>query len=88
MSELDHVTQFRDEWGALNSKFIVDLLTALEEKDAKLVRSFTRDLHAADMADLLQAIEQYRRVDLIAILGKHFDEVTILRVAHAYEQAS
>ena len=73
MSELDHVTQFRDEWGALNSKFIVDLLTALEVKDAKLVRSTTRDLHAADMADLLQAIEQYRRVDLIAMLGKHFD---------------
>ena len=73
MSELDHVTQFRDEWGALNSKFIFDLLTALEEKDAKLVRSTTRDLHAADMADLLQAIEQYRRVDLIAMLGKHFD---------------
>ena len=37
MSELDHVTQFRDEWGALNSKYIVDLLTALEEKDAKAV---------------------------------------------------
>jgi magnesium transporter len=73
MSELDHVTQFRDEWGALNPKFIIDLLTALEEKDAKQVRAFTRDLHAADVADLLQAIEQYRRVDLIAILGKHFD---------------
>jgi magnesium transporter len=73
MSDLDHVTQFRDEWGALNSKFIDDLLGALETKDGKAVRLITRDLHAADMADLLQAIEQYRRVDLIAVLGKHFD---------------
>lgn len=73
MSELDHVSQFRDEWGALNPKFIVELLAALEERDAKAARSFTRDLHAADMADLLQAIEQYRRVELISILGKHFD---------------
>jgi magnesium transporter len=73
MSELDHVTQFRDEWGALNPKFIDDLTSALDEKDAKAARGFTRDLHAADMADLLQAVEQHRRVDLIAILGKNFD---------------
>ncbi len=73
MNDVDHVTQFRDEWGALNFKFIVDLTAALDEKDAKAVRSFTRDLHAADLADLLQTIEQHRRVDLIAVLGKNFD---------------
>jgi magnesium transporter len=73
VSEVDHVTQFRDEWGALNSKFILDLTSALDEKDAKAARSFTRDLHAADLADLLQTIEQHRRVELIAILGKSFD---------------
>ncbi len=73
MSEADHVTAFRDEWGALNSSFISDILKSLDEKDVKSARGFTRDLHAADMADLLQAIEQFRRVDLIALLGKNFD---------------
>ena len=73
MSDLDHVAQLRDEWGTLNPDFISDLEISLDSKDAKAARALTRDLHAADMADLLQAVEQYRRVDLIALLGKNFD---------------
>jgi magnesium transporter len=73
MSDLDHVTQFRDEWGDLNPKFIADLLKSLDDKDARSTRALTRDLHAADLADLLQAVSQNTRVDLIAILGKNFD---------------
>jgi magnesium transporter len=73
MSDLDHVTQFRDEWGDLNPKFIADLLKSLDDKDARSTRALTRDLHAADLADLLQAVAQNTRVDLIAILGKNFD---------------
>ncbi|MDE2446629.1 MAG: magnesium transporter [Alphaproteobacteria bacterium] len=73
MSENDHVAQVRDEWGDLKPSFIVDLLTALDAQDLKTVRAMTRELHAADMADVLQAIEQYRRVELISVLGKNFD---------------
>ena len=73
MSEIDHIAQIRDEWGALRPAFLVDLLTALDADDAKLVRTLTRELHAADMADVLQAVEQSRRVQLIAVLGKNFD---------------
>ena len=73
MSELEHVVQFRDEWGAVKPGFIQDVLAALEQKDAKALRAQTRDLHAADMADLLQAIEQPHRVSLIAMLGRSFD---------------
>ncbi len=73
MSEIDHVAQIRDEWGALKPGFLVDLLTALDAQDTKAVRGLTRDLHAADMADILQAIEQSRRVELIGLLGKNFD---------------
>jgi magnesium transporter len=73
MSEIDHVAQVRDEWGALKPGFIVDLLTALDGQDLKTVRTLTRDLHAADLADVLQAVGQPRRVELIGILGKNFD---------------
>ncbi len=73
MSEIDHVTQTRDEWGAFKPEIIADLLHALDAKDAKTVRAQTRDLHAADMADLLQTLEQGRRVDLITLLGRNFD---------------
>lgn len=81
MSDLDHVAQFRDEWGALNSNFISDLHSALEAKDARKARGLTRDLHAADMADLLQAVGQQARVDLIALLGKNFDVEALAELA-------
>ncbi len=73
MSEIDHVTQPRDEWGAFKPEIISDLLQALDAKDSKTVRTQTRDLHAADMADLLQHLEQGRRVELITLLGRYFD---------------
>ncbi len=73
MSELDHVSQPRDEWGAFKPEIIDDVLKALDAKDAKSVRAQTRDLHAADMADLLQNLEQDRRVELISLLGRNFD---------------
>ena len=73
MSEIDHVVQLRDEWGAFKPEIVADLLSALDAKDAKAVRLQTRDLHAADMADLLQSLEQGRQVDLITLLGRNFD---------------
>jgi magnesium transporter len=73
MSEIDHVAQLRDEWGAFKPEIISDLLLALDAKDAKSVRAQTRDLHAADMADLLQTLAEGRRVEIITLLGRSFD---------------
>jgi magnesium transporter len=73
MSEIDHVPSLRDEWGAFKPEIISDLLLALDAKDGKSVRAQTRDLHAADMADLLQTLELGRQVDLITLLGRNFD---------------
>jgi magnesium transporter len=73
MSEIDHVAQLRDEWGAFKPEIISDLLLALDVKDTKAVRAQTRDLHAADMADLLQTLEQGRQIELITLLGRNFD---------------
>jgi magnesium transporter len=73
MSENDHVAQLRDEWGAFKPDIISDLVLALDAKDAKSVRAQTRDLHAADMADLIQTLAEGRRVELITLLGRSFD---------------
>ena len=73
MSDFSHVTQLRDPWGALNSNFIEDLRGCLEAQDAKSARLQTRDLHAADLADALQALNSQERVALISLLGKNFD---------------
>jgi magnesium transporter len=73
MNDLSHVTQLRDPWGALNSHFIDDLRLGLLAQDAKSARAQTRDLHAADLADVLQALSSNEQVALISLLGKNFD---------------
>jgi magnesium transporter len=73
MSEIDHVAQLRDERGAVRPEIISDLLTIINAKDAKAVRAQTRDLHAADLADILQSLEQAHQVELITLLGRNFD---------------
>jgi magnesium transporter len=73
MGEIDHVASLRDERGDMRPEVISDLILALTLKDAKAVRAQTRDLHAADMADLLQSLEEIQQVDLITLLGRNFD---------------
>jgi magnesium transporter len=63
----------RDEWGAFSPDFIDGVSAALSGADAKRARGLTRDLHAADLADLIEALEQPQRVSLIALLGRSFD---------------
>ncbi len=63
----------RDERGALAADFLARAAAALEAGDAKAIRGLTRDLHAADLAGLIEALEQPERVRLIAALGRGFD---------------
>ena len=63
----------RDERGALAADFLARAAAALEAGDAKAIRGLTRDLHAADLAGLIEVLEQPDRVRLIAALGRGFD---------------
>ncbi len=63
----------RDERGAIAADFRGHLAAALAAGDSKAVRGLTRDLHAADLAGLIEALEQPERVQLIAALGRAFD---------------
>ncbi len=73
MSEIDHIEAFRDEWGDLLPAFVADVQAAILRDDGKLLRSKVKDLHAADLADLIEFLAQDDRVRLIAALGKSFD---------------
>jgi magnesium transporter len=73
MTELSAETLIRDEWGAIESGVIDKVTAALQSGDPRTVRVLTRDLHAADLADLIERLDQPDRVSLIAMLGKSFD---------------
>jgi magnesium transporter len=60
---------FRDESEAVSPEFVA----ALDLTDAKRVRAMTRDLHAADLADLIVALDPIDRTRLIQALGRKFD---------------
>ena len=73
MTEAQQDIDIRDEWGAIDGIFIGQVTAALQAADHKAVRALTRDLHAADLADLIASLEQADRVGLIAALGRGFD---------------
>ena len=63
----------RDEWGAIAPDFLASVERALAENNRKAVRQATRALHAADLSDLIEALDQDQRVQLVTELGKSFD---------------
>ncbi len=73
MNDFSHDTRLRDAWGALRPEFLEDIKSALVGQDAKQARSLTRDLHAADLADAMEALSALDRVSLVNLLGKFFD---------------
>lgn len=73
MSETAGGDAIRDERGALSAGFIDAVRAALSANDGQGARTQTRHLHAADLADLIEALEPDERVTLIAALGKSFD---------------
>ena len=73
MNDFSHDVSLRDQWGALRPDYLEDLVVSLAAQDAKQARTLTKDLHAADMADVMEALVAQQRVALIGLLGKSFD---------------
>jgi magnesium transporter len=63
------IPSFRDDSGSVSPDFVA----ALDLADAKRVRAMTRDLHAADLADLIVVLDRGDRARLIQALGRKFD---------------
>lgn len=73
MSQVNEQDLPRDEWGTIAPNFLQSMTDALESGNLKSVRQATRDLHAADLSDLLEALDQPNRLKLIELLGRKFD---------------
>jgi magnesium transporter len=58
---------------AVSPEFVAGIAAALERSDRTRIREETADLHAADLADLIQALEPDQRASLITQLGTAFD---------------
>jgi magnesium transporter len=65
--------EIRDEWGSLSPEFLERVRSALGANDAASVQKEAQNLHAADLADLIEALEPEERTRLIAALGRSFD---------------
>ena len=65
--------QSRDGEGGISPDFLHEVSSALEAGDAEKLRELTLDLHAADLADLIQLLRPDQRAPLITTLGRDFD---------------
>lgn len=72
MSDLETI-RTHDGWGGVDPSFLARVVEALDGGEPKVIRALTRDLHAADLADVIEALDQADRVRLIAALGRSFD---------------
>jgi magnesium transporter len=79
----EHAPPFRDEEGNVARPFVEAVAAALAAADAERVRALMEDLHAADAADLLQALEPEERPRLIELLGTDFDFAVLTEVDDA-----
>jgi magnesium transporter len=73
MSDGQTQQRTRDEWGSIAPGFAAMVVEALGSGETRALRTLTRELHAADLADLLQTLDMPDRVRLIAALGRSFD---------------
>jgi magnesium transporter len=62
MADITTEKEIRDEWGSLAPDFIAEVQAALVSGDSEALRAEARDLHAADLADLIEALEPDQRV--------------------------
>jgi magnesium transporter len=73
MAGIPEQPTIRDEWGSIDPGFVARVTDTLALDDPKPARALTRDLHAADLADLIEALDPQDRVRLIIAQGRSFD---------------
>jgi len=63
----------RDENGVVSPEFLRAVDAAVEANDIRRLRSLVKDLHEADLADVIELLSHEDRVRLIEMLDRHFD---------------
>ena len=67
----------RDEGGGISQAFLGALRKRIVDGDAAKIRAIADDLHEADFADVLEALNAHERLATVKALGPDFD-VTVL----------
>ena len=70
----------RDESGAIRPEFVETVAEAIAGRDAGLLRALVGELHEADTGDLIEALDQDLRPQLIELMGKDFDFTALTEV--------
>lgn len=65
--------QVRDEDGDLTRAFVDAVTTAIEADDGAALRALVVDLHGAELADLIEALDVDQRPTLVRMVGDDFD---------------
>jgi magnesium transporter len=73
MAESAAIEDIRDEDGLLQPEFVAKVRACITAGDGEAARRLTDDLHEADLADLIMALNSDERVRLIELLGRDFD---------------
>ncbi len=63
----------RDEDGAISPEFLHAVQRAIAQGDAQALRALVRDLHEADLADVIELLSHEERLRLIELLGRQFN---------------
>lgn len=80
------VPPFRDEDGNVTPIFVDAIDIALHNHDTARLKALAGDLHEADLADLLEALESEDRATLITLLGNDFDFASLTEVDDAVRE--
>lgn len=67
----------RDDDGSLTNSYVERIKQALEDGDIESTLLETRSLHEADLADLMEALNSSRRLQLLRAMGGEFDFATL-----------
>ena len=70
----------RGEDGALDSGFVARVSDAIAGRDGETLRGLVSELHESDLGDVLQALDQDDRAQLIRLMGADFDWVALTEV--------
>ena len=79
MSDLES-TKTHDDWGVIDAAFLARITAALDGGGPEDIHALTADLHAADLADVIEALDQPDRVRLVAALGRGLDAEALVEL--------
>ena len=77
---LSEPPQLRDEEGNIREAFVEQVATAINGRDAGLLRALVGELHEADAGALIEALDGELRPQLIELMGKDFDFTALTEV--------